>query len=387
MKNEQSYLCFGGIDWWYHSRAHIDPQITRRFALRGKTLYVNSIVMTKFKTGEKKTFWKKVSRKLKSIFTGLKKTEEGFWVYSPFTMPVHHIKWAKMLNDFCLYTQIKLVTFILGIKNPVILVANPAAVDVAMKLKKKAIAYQRTDRFEEAAGVDVEVIGRCDQRLKKESDLTIFVNTKLYEEEHKECKKSLFLDHGVDYDFFSNAEKDEYVPADIADIERPVVGYFGAIFAHSVDIELMEEVAKLLPEISFVFVGTLYEEYGSLFDLKNVHSLGQKDYAQIPHYGKCFDVCILPWAKNRWTEASNPIKIKEYLALGKPVVSTPYFSEVDRFREVMYLASTAAEFAECIEIALSENNSDRIVHRRNFVKTSSWDSKAQLLLDSLLDKD
>ena len=173
-----SYMVFGGIDWWYHNRAHIDPQLAMRFAKRGKTLYINSIVMTKLNTGEKGAFFKKMVRKLKSIFTGLRKIEDGFWVYSPFSMPVHHIRWAKYLNDVILYMQIKIVSWRLGIKNPVVLVANPAAVDVAIKLQKRALVYQRTDRFEEADGVDVNVIKRCDQLLKSKAHLTICVNTK-----------------------------------------------------------------------------------------------------------------------------------------------------------------------------------------------------------------
>lgn len=386
MSDKLSFLCFGGIDWWYHNRAHIDPQLTKRFAGYGKTLYVNSIVMTKLNTGEKGAFFKKVLRKLKSIFTGLRKTEEGFWVYSPFSMPVHHIKWAKLLNDFILFCQFKLVLWCLGIKKPVMLVANPAVVDVALKLKKSALVYQRTDRFEEATGVDIKTIARCDKLLKSKADLTLFVNTKLYEEEASHCRKAIFLDHGVDYGAFADAEQNKIKPDDIAGIPSPIIGYFGAIYSHSVDIALIEKVARLAPQMSFVFIGTVYENYESLFGLKNVWGLGQKDYLQIPNYGKCFDVCILPWTKNRWTEASNPIKIKEYLALGKPLICTPYFSEVERYRDVIYLANNPEEFTECINLALSENNPDKITQRRNFVRNDSWESKAQVILNILFEK-
>ncbi len=389
MKSQKAvpYMIFGGIDWWYHNRAHIDPQLARQFAKCGKTLYINSIIMTKFTTGEKGAFFKKAVRKLKSIFAGLKKTEEGFWVYSPFSLPVHHIRWAKYLNDVILYMQIKVVSWRLGIKNPVVLVANPAAVDVAIKLQKRALVYQRTDRFEEADGVDVNVIKRCDHLLKSKADLTIFVNTKLYEDESGQCRKPLFLDHGVDYELFASAKEVKNTPSDIADIPLPIVGYFGAIYDHSFDIALVEEVAKILPEMSFVFIGTVHEEYDSLFDLKNVWKLGQKDYYQIPDYGKCFDVAILPWANNRWTEASNPIKIKEYLALGKPLVCTPYFSEAQRYLEVIYLAENSKEFAERIKQALLEDCSEKVTARRDKVKQASWESKAQMILSELFSED
>ena len=79
-------ICFGGEDWWYHNRGHIDMQLMRRFAKRGTLVYVNSLVMQKPNIREGSTFLKKVVRKTRSIFTGLKQSEEGFWVYSPFSL-------------------------------------------------------------------------------------------------------------------------------------------------------------------------------------------------------------------------------------------------------------------------------------------------------------
>jgi glycosyltransferase involved in cell wall biosynthesis len=111
--------------------------------------------------------------------------------------------------------------------------------------------------------------------------------------------------------------------------------------------------------------------------------LGQKAYEQIPHYGKCFDVAILPWKINKWTEAANPIKFKEYLALGKPVVSTPAFSELQRYLDVAYEAGSPEKFAECIRKAYTEDNAELVKKRRQRVAQNSWDSKAELLLGEL----
>ena len=84
-------LCFGGEDWWYHNRGHIDMQLMRRFSKKGKTLYINSIVMQKLNIGQGRKFIQRFTRKAKSVFTGLRKTDEDFWVYSPFSLPVQHI--------------------------------------------------------------------------------------------------------------------------------------------------------------------------------------------------------------------------------------------------------------------------------------------------------
>jgi hypothetical protein len=100
-------ICFGGEDWWYHNRGHVDMQLTRRMAKLGPTLYVNSLVMQKPRLFGDGRFFTKLNRKAKSIFTGLKESGEGFWVYSPFSLPLHHKKWGRKLNKVVLGTQIQ----------------------------------------------------------------------------------------------------------------------------------------------------------------------------------------------------------------------------------------------------------------------------------------
>lgn len=379
-------ICFGGEDWWYHNRGHIDMQLMRRFARVGTTLYVNSIVMQKPKlarwTGGSKSFTHKLIRKARSIFRGLRKSDAGFWVYSPFSLPVHHIGWLRKLNEIILRLQLRFVARKLGIRNPVIWVACPAACDVALRIKKTKLVYQRTDRFEEYPNVDSEIISQYDRRLKANADLTVFVNSTLYDEESDQCRKAILLDHGVDFDMFATAENSEEVPNDIRDIKKPIVGFFGGIDGHTSDIELVEKVTDLLSELSFVFIGKASTDCSQLVSRENVWMLGQKPYEQIPNYGKCFDVAIMPWRQNRWIQACNPIKLKEYLALGKPIVSTP-FAELQKYRDVVYEAKTPEEFADCIKKALVEDNPERIAARRSKVKDASWKSKAEQVMNEL----
>jgi glycosyltransferase involved in cell wall biosynthesis len=384
-----SFICFGGEDWWYKNRGHIDMQLMRRFARLGTTLYVNSIVMQKpnFKkaTGGGRSFSEKFIRKTKSILMGLQKVSTGFWVYSPLSIPAHHIGWLKTLNEIILRLQLSTIIRKLRIHNPVIWVACPAACEVAIKMKKSKLVYQRTDRFEEYPNVDSKTIQQYDQKLKANADLTIFVNNKLYAEEANQCRKSLYLDHGVDFEKFAFAEKDPNVPSDMVNIPKPIIGYFGAIDSHSVNIALATKIAELLPEMSFVYVGTVSSDCSELTAKRNVWMLGQKDYEEIPHYGKCFDVAILPWIQNRWTEAANPIKVKEYLALGKPFVSTPVFTQIQEYLDVAYVAEAPEEFADCIKKALSEDSPERITARRKKVEKDTWNSKADRILCELFE--
>ena len=378
-------ICFGGEDWWYHNQAHIDMQLMRRFARGNTVLYINSIVMQKANLGEGTTFVRRLLRKTRSIVTGLRKSQTGFWVYSPFTLPIHHLTWGRTLHKKMLEYQLRLVVHRLGISNPIVWVACPAACDVALEMKKIRLIYQRTDRFEEYPNVSVEAIRRYDRMLKAHADLTVFVSSTLYNEEAGQCKKAIYLDHGVDFDMFASVSANNGHPEEMRRISKPIVGFFGDIEDHLLDAELVEKVVDLLPQMSFVFVGKRLGDLTNLDSKKNVWFLGQKPYEQIPHYGKWFDVAVMPWRQTRWIEAVNPIKLKEYLALGKPVVSTP-FPELQKYLDVVYQARTAEEFARCIELALAEDGPERIAARRKKVQPFTWDAKADFVLKTLFDE-
>lgn len=380
---DMSFICFGGEDWWYHNQAHIDMQLMRRFALIGTVLYVNSIVMRKPKIGEGIGFVEKLVRKTKSISKGLKKSSFGFWVYSPFTLPIYHISWARAFNEAILRYQLQHIMRRLCVRNPVVWVACPVACDTAIEISKGKLVYQRTDRYEDYPHVHKETILNYDRKLKANADITIYVNRAFYEEEADQCKNAFFLDHGVDYEMFASAENSQDIPAEIANIRKPVVGYFGRMADHKFDVELISKVAELLPEFFFVFVGYVSPECRDIFTKDNVRIIAKQPYERIPHYGKCFDVAILPLSINKWTKVANPIKLKEYLALGKPVVSTPSFTELQEYLDVVCEAKSPEDFAQCIKKAWSEDNPELVKKRRQKVAQASWDSKAELVLHEL----
>jgi glycosyltransferase involved in cell wall biosynthesis len=213
--------------------------------------------------------------------------------------------------------------------------------------------------------------------------LTVFVSHLLYEQEQKQCRRAIFLDHGVDFEMFAEAQKDPRRPDDISGIKKPIVGFFGGIDDHTSDIAFLEKAISLLPEMSFVFVGRASAECSGLKSYPNVRMLGQRPYQEIPFYGKVFDAVIMPWRQNRWIEACNPIKLKEYLALGKPVVSTP-FPQLRDYKDVIYEARTPEEFAAMIRRAIKEDCPRFVDARREKVRNQTWDSKAQLVLEVLL---
>jgi len=382
-------ICFGGEDWWYHNRGHIDMQLTRRFARIATTVYVNSIVMQKVRfrraKGDDIGFTRRLTRKMRSICRGVRQTNAGFLAYSPLSLPVHHIAWLRRINTSVLRSQIVLLERRLGISDPLVWIACPAACDIARGMRKAALVYQRTDRFEEFPNVDKETVRMYDRKMKTAADLTVFVNSHLYESEHDQCKKAIYLDHGVDIDLFGPDQSRDACPQELASIPRPIIGFHGAFGKHTVDVQLIEQIVGLMPRTSFVFVGPETRECQALHSKPNVWMLGQKEYERIPEYVRCFDVAITPWKRNRWIEACNPIRLKEYLAAGKPVVSTPY-PELQKYADVVYQATTARQYAERIIEALADDNAERASDRKQKVQDASWDNKARIVLRELFGK-
>jgi len=378
-------LCFGGQDWWYHNRGHVDIQLMRKYAQTGRVLYVNSIVMQRPKLSQGRRFVQKLMRKSKSILRGLKKVADNFWVYSPISLPLHHRDWSRALNTAALRVQVRGAEMLLRLRNPVVWVVCPAAGDVALGLRRSKLVYLKTDSYELFPNVDTDIVRDYDRRLKTHADLTVFVSRELYNVEAGECRRAFFLDHGVDYDMFASATDDD-CPSDLRETKHPIVGYFGSLDGHTVDYHLIDRLTDLLPDMSFVFVGRVYSEFPVFASKRNVRMLGQKDYEQIPRYGRQFDVAIMPWNQTAWIQRCNPIKLKEYLALGKPVVSTP-FAELRNYHDLVYTAQTPEDFAARIRQALAENGPQRIAARRERVAPYTWENRAETVLQELFGRE
>ena len=370
-------ICFGGVDWWYHNRGHYDLQIMREFSGRLPVMYVNSLGMRMPRMTEGSMFFKRVHRKWKSFRRGLVEVRPNFHVFSPTALPG---KVGMTMSKRFLIYQLHKAAKKLGMKNPLIWVACPPGVEVVDDLQHAGMVYQRTDRFESFKNVDPELIKSFDKRLKRDSDMTVYCSTSLFEEERDDCKYASFIDHGVDYTPFSEAGRDpSSEPDDVKEIARPRVGFVGGVDIHTFDPPLFETVVKLLPDVQFIVVGgtTLDEPW---FDLPNVHMMGQRLYEEVPGYMAANDVLIMPWNKSEWIKACNPIKLKEYLAVGRPVVTT-WFDELVNYDGYVTVAKEADDFAQAIRDALAaQTDAD---HLRQRVETETWSAKADLAVEEL----
>ena len=240
----------------------------------------------------------------------------------------------------------------MGITKPLVWINCPPGAEALDALDAAGLVYQRTDRYEDFDGVDRDLIAGYDRRLKSEADVTLFCASLLYENERDQCARARFIDHGADTDRFERAGRDPRDPHDVAPIGRPRVGFVGGIDAHTFWPEMFEEVVEAMPDVEFVMVGakTLPDEW---CDVAHAHFLGQKDYADVPQYMAACDVLVMPWNRSEWIKACNPIKLKEYLAVGRPIVTTS-FHELQNYEGLVRVADNADAFVNAIRAALTE---------------------------------
>ena len=385
MANDQelAIVCFAGNDWWYHNRGLFCPQVMTRLSRDFLVLFVNSLGMRVPSLKNDKYALKKIARKIRSISRFLRKSQEGMIIVSPLSLPISGNRIGRAINSYSVYAQIKILMTLYGIKRPVFYVNCPPALDVVKRFGRCCLIYERTDLFAEMPGINRDYIKSLDTELLRTSDLVLYVDEAMYKEGAKQNLNSLLIGHGVDFPRFADERLYNTIPKDLANIPKPIVGYFGDICDKTFDFALMEQLAKALMWVSFVLIGPLSSDVGCLRKYKNVHILGQKPYEEIPRYGAHFDVSILPWKTNQWVMHSYPIKIKEYLALGNPFVSID-IPAVDSFRDVIYVASSYDDFVKQVRLALQDKDSKARSTRKESVRNETWDSKAEQIREFIL---
>ncbi|HET9051893.1 MAG TPA: glycosyltransferase, partial [Candidatus Dormibacteraeota bacterium] len=376
------YVCFAGVDWWYHNRAHSDLQIMRRIAATRPVLVVNSITMRMPLPGRSTKPVRRVLRKLRSILHGLRRPVpelRHFWVLSPLIFPFFGSSAGRRLNGWLVRVQVRVAMRWLGMRDPVVIATLPTAWDVVRRMPRRRLVFNRSDKHSAFGETNQPAIAELEERLLENADLVVYVSRSLMAAEAAHTgDRAVFLDHGVDLDHFRRRGPDEE-PDDLRAIPHPRIGFFGAFDDYTVDLGLIELVARRIPEASVVLVGDATCSMSSLESLPNVHWLGFRPYADIPRYGSGFDVALMPWVMNEWIAHCNPIKLKEYLAMGLPVVSTDY-PEARPYEPLVQVARDRDEFVLMVERALARGDGVTAHDRRAAVAGASWDVRAAELV-------
>ena len=372
-------VCFAAVDWWYHNRGHSECQIMSRLARRTKVLWINSIGMRAPSPGKTELVLHRYIRKLNSTFKGLQRDEaSGMWVYSPLFIPRYNPRMVEV-NGRLVGAQVRALCRKLGMRSPAVWATVPTCAPMVERGRWAAAVFNRSDDFSAFPEADASLIAPLEQRLLRRADTVVYVNRVLYNREHASLKSAEFIGHGVDFDHFAGARRGASPPPnppeDIKDLPRPIVGFYGALDDYTIDLDLMIKTARQVAPGTLLVIGPKAMDIAPLLAEKNVVYLGPVPYATLPKYAAQFDVALMPWLLNEWIKGCNPIKLKEYLALGFPVAAMR-FPELERYETLVYPASSHDEFIGAVKAALNERDAAVVERRRASVRNDSWDALA-----------
>ncbi|RPJ46641.1 MAG: glycosyltransferase family 1 protein [Candidatus Latescibacterota bacterium] len=377
----ETILCFGWSDW--DSGTQTWNQILRRLAYR------NLVVFVPPPLERTEVFGSRYAPNGKHA--GISHVEDHLYVYRfPHFLPNFYKPGSLVRSIHALRRRgLRRALRRLGAGRPVLYLLHPKFRGYVGAFDEKLVLYHILDEYTGYIGANKERLRAEEATLLDRADLVVCVAPGLREAKSAPYRNVLYVPNGVDYDRFSpDALRDAPVPEDLASIRGPVAGYIGRI-CDKLDFRLLHDVAKLLPGVMFCFVGpalVVLRQNRDLFDkwiaLPNVRLLGAKRNEEVPGYVGAFDVGLLPYLVNSETEDRYPLKLHEYLAAGKPIVSVP----LSCFGEVADLVHTAAgdeKFAEGIRAALAGEPPEKTDRRLAVARAHDWDRIA-FRIDDLL---
>jgi glycosyltransferase involved in cell wall biosynthesis len=370
------------MDWWYHSHAHADVQLAINLGRDRPVLFVNTLGMRMPLPGNTEQPVRRILRKIAStskLFQQPKPELAAFGVLSPVNVPLFGSPRAAAMNASMVARQVRWAAKRIGIKGAVCVVTIPTAIDVVERLDVRDVLYYRSDNHSADPGVNAPLIRTYEDRMFSRATHVLYSSRALMEAEHDRHRgKAVFFDQGIDATKFL-APKPLVEPPDLANIAHPRIGYYGQLEPHGVDMELLCRTAREIPEANLVLVGNSAVDTGTLASLPNVHLLGAKAHAEIPAYGHGFDVAIMPRPDSLWSRSTNPIKLKEYLALGLPIVST-WIPELAYYDDVVRIGRTPEEFIAAIKSTLVDGGAGTVASRKARVADATWSTRADQLV-------
>jgi len=367
---ERGFIVFSD-DWGRHpsSCQHIFKRIYRKYPV----VWVNTIGMklpqlSSYDIG-------RILEKFRTWFFSkrVRRVHKNLVIYNPFMLPFPNLSPIRNLNRYFLVHGLRDIIKKFQIE-PILVTTIPIVTDVVDLLPFKKKVYYRVDDFTRWPGLMHRTLENYEEELLKKVDVLIASSRNLIPSGFQ--GKVYVVEHGVDFDHFSQVDLEE-LPNRISHISTPIIGYFG-LLDERVDYELIVKIAEKEPAWNIVLIGRRMVDLEGLDKFKNIHLIGEVEYTELPFFIKAFSVCFLPYRQDRSTISISPLKLKECLATGKPVVGTE-IPALKASRKYLYLGNEVDGIITAIKTALEEDPS-KVRSRQEAVKTESWENKAECFL-------
>ncbi|MDD5440488.1 MAG: ElyC/SanA/YdcF family protein, partial [Candidatus Omnitrophica bacterium] len=325
---------------------------------------------------------------------GIRKIEDGLYVYAPLVLPFPYSRIARFVNRKMMFSILFRWLRAVGFRAPVIWTFLPTGLglDLINSLEPKAVIYYCIDSFT-ASSASAARIQDTERRTIEKADLVFATSEQLVKYCSRFNPNVHFFPFGVNIDNFDRGVGAEGAPPDdMRGIPRPIAGYIGGIHKW-IDLDLVYACARAHPEVSFVFCGPLQSDVARFKTVNNVHFLGQKKTEELPRYVRLFDVGLIPYVLSDYTNNVYPTKLNEYLAMGKRVVSTA-LPEVERFNSmhgnIVAVERTCEGFSRAVGAAvkrpLAPKEAEGIV---SIARKNSWASRLDemsLLIENVIEQ-
>jgi glycosyltransferase involved in cell wall biosynthesis len=370
MITDHNIVCIAS-SWFDHptSKHHV----MRRLAATNHVLWVNFHASRRPQLTRADT--NLIVRRLKRVFEGAQRVADHIDVLSPLLLPFPESRAARWFNARALQWQIRTALRTLRERPLQLWLFTPDVPELIPLLRPQRVVYYCVDDFAAFAGFNTKLVERLEQRTMARSDAVITTSEELHAPRAAAHHCVHLVPHGVDVSHFARAvdDPDLPVPDELQAIPRPIFGYMGML-SDWVDQELLADAARRRPDWSFVLLGDSRCDTSTLTGLPNLHMLGGRPYAELPAYCRGFDVGLIPFRMSRLIRAVNPIKLREYLAAGLPVVSAP-MDAVRPYAPAVQLAETTDQFIAACTAALQQAESTPAAERQQLVAHESWEQR------------
>jgi beta-glucosidase/6-phospho-beta-glucosidase/beta-galactosidase/glycosyltransferase involved in cell wall biosynthesis len=245
------------------------------------------------------------------------------------------------------------------------------------QIENRGIVFDSMDELSQFTGAPRSLIAN-ERRLLDHADIVFTGGYELYLKKKEMHPNVHFFGCGVEYTHFAQAQNaNTSIPPDIDFMARPILGWFGVV-DERVDYNMVGEMARMKPQWSFAMVGPVVKVDPNLLPhFPNLFWLGGRDYSVLPNYCRAFDINMMCFAINAATQYINPTKALEYLATGKPVISTPVKDVIRQYSDLVDIVKTPQEFVAAAERALKNPDPARIARGIEKARQSSWESTVQ----------
>ena len=364
-------------------------QLMTRFARNNKVVYVEPVIYLNQARRQLLHSGSEGKKKLFHLVTQgrIIKRPNNLYIYrSPVFVPVSGRFPFDRITWWAWKSLLRLTIQKLGFHRPIIWLSQPHMGHLLESFNERLSIYHVVDEYSSYGDLDAESkekVKISEQQILKRADLVIVVSEELLKTKSVFNKSTYLVPNGVDYAAYSKAiNRDIPIPPDVLPLPKPVIGYSGLI-SRRLDLDLIEYIAMSHPEWSMALIGEInsggcQRELDRLREMKNIFFLGDKKIDQVPHYVKAFDACIVPYKLNEQTQNLSPLKLYDFMAMGKEIVTTN-FPIAREFKDVLHIAESKENFVSCVEKSLSEKDKGLFAKRRQIAAQNTWDDRIATL--------